>query len=215
MQLMKVAVLLGLAHLSASCVPPHSHPSDAELIESFRSRRPALEQLRAMILEEQHVTLVASEAIALDCQKPVGGKEAEARLPSARHRHYLELLAAAGLRAVQRRPTGAVDFWVTWHFFLTDDYRPQAKGYQWTPKPLTRRVWPSIDDPLNAETADEGFFRVQRQIAPEWYLQYTSGSSHRVYGCAGAAKGEYGANMPAAIRAGQWRAPRTANLSRA
>jgi hypothetical protein len=182
MKFRSVAILLGLAQLSASCAPAPSHPSDAELIQKFRSRLPALEQLRALIQEEQDVTLVATDAIALDCQKPLGGREAEGRMPFGRHRRYLELLEGAGLRAVQRRPTGAVDYWVTWHGYVTGDYQPQAKGYQWTPEPATGDVWPSIDDPVNAKTADESFSRVQRQIAPEWYLQYTKGHSHQTRG---------------------------------
>lgn len=154
-------LLLGLvvvARLGLFGLGDCPHPADAELIARFERRRPELEALRRMIVEDRGLLRVTLDASDPELPDTVG-------VSGARIEAYRTALRSLGLDDVAISADRArVEMTASSAGFVTHG---SAKAYVFDPHPDAKRIAADLDPVCRF-----GFGSGLRRIEGDWYLSF-------------------------------------------
>ena len=157
-----LAVCVGLVGvLMGYSIIRMKRPTDTSLVQQFQKNRTTFEELKQMLLTDQHVDQVARWGVS-NTNSPVARTAKEAGLSEDRYKRYLELLKRSGASAAIR-DGHEIRFHVAGRGFASKGWRISIT---WTDaKP--ERIIASLDD--FRKTTDK-WEQAYRPLEHNWYL---------------------------------------------
>jgi hypothetical protein len=163
--LLNLVIAVAVVGLAFALVRRGSEPpTDSALVEQFRTRRAAFEEVARMIRDDVRLASVGERGVATT-DSPFSEMRSSADIPRARYAKYLALLKDAGAMEVQRSRGPCPDICMpVWGWGWAGD-----TSHIWICSlcDVPTNVIGSIDDRQLAHARRE---RVYRHLEGQWYL---------------------------------------------